>query len=267
MSRKWANASATLAAMSKSIEKRLWPFQNPLRQAHLHREVIRNLEAYADEFAPTELAEKSAQEIADLIRSNEKHGTAVLNAAKQFPTVDIHYALRPLSDDMLRMEVSLEKKFVWNVNMHDGSEPFYVWIEDETGMTIYQSQHVLFRQSTKTIDLEFVVPVLDRLPDSITIRAISDRWVGSEDELTVDLSNLVMPARKAQYTPLLDLPLLSITSAFGTSPLKDSYNKLFTSFNSIQTQAFWTLFHTDSNILLSAPTASGKSTLVDIAAW
>ncbi|KAJ9110457.1 hypothetical protein QFC19_001583 [Naganishia cerealis] len=267
MSRKWANASAVLAAMSKSIEKRLWPFQNPLRQSHLQREIIRNLETYADEFAPIELAAKSALEVGQLIHSNEKHGSAVLNAAKQFPTVDIRYALRPLSNDMLRVEVTLEKRFVWNANVHGGAEPFYVWIEDETGMTIYQSQHVLFRQSTKTIDLEFVVPVLSEIPSNITVRVISDRWVGSEDDMSIDLTNLVMPARKCQYTPLLDLPLLSLNSAFGTSPLRDAYSRLFTTFNPIQTQAFWTLFHTDSNVLLSAPSVSGKSTLVDVAAW
>ena len=267
MSRKWANASAVLASMSKSIEKRLWAYQNPLRQSNLQREVIRNLEAYADDFAPSELAEKSAEEIGELIRSNEKHGSAVLNAARQFPTLDISYALRPLSDDMLRIEVSLRKRFTWNANVHGGSEPFYVWIEDESGMTIYQSQHVLFRQTTTTVDMEFVVPMLDSVPKNITVRAISDRWVGSEDELTIDLTNLVMPSRKAQYTSLLDLPLLSISTAFGQSPLRDAYSRLFKSFNAIQTQAFWTLFHTDSNVLLSAPTASGKSTLVDIAAW
>ena len=115
--------------------------------------------------------------------------------------------------------------------------------------------------------MEFVVPMLDSIPKNITVRAISDRWVGSEDELTIDLTNLVMPSRKAQYTSLLDLPLLSISTAFGQSPLRDAYSRLFKSFNAIQTQAFWTLFHTDSNVLLSAPTASGKSTLVDIAAW
>lgn len=267
MSRKWANASAVLAAMSKSIEKRLWPFQNPLRQSHLQREVIRNLEMYADDFAPIELAEKSAMEVGQLIRSNDKHGSAVLTAAKQFPTIDIRYALRPLSNDMLRVEVTLEKKFVWNANVHGGAEPFYVWIEDETGMSIYQSQHVLFRQVTKTIDLEFVVPILSEIPGNITVRVISDRWVGSEDEMVIDLTNLVMPARNDQYTPLLDLPLLSVGSAFGSSPLRDAYSRLFTTFNPIQTQAFWTLFHTDCNVLLSAPTVSGKSTLVDIAAW
>ncbi|KAJ9107447.1 hypothetical protein QFC21_000900 [Naganishia friedmannii] len=267
MSRKWANASAVLAAMSKSIEKRLWPFQNPLRQSRLQREIIRNLEMYADDLAPIELAEKSAMEVGQLIRSNDKHGSAVLTAAKQFPTVDIRYALRPLSNDMLRVEVTLEKKFVWNDNVHGGAEPFYVWIEDETGMSIYQSQHVLFRQVTKTIDLEFLVPILSEIPGNITVRVISDRWVGSEDEMVVDLTNLVMPARNGQYTPLLDLPLLSVSSAFGASPLRDAYSRLFTTFNPIQTQAFWTLFHTDSNVLLSAPTVSGKSTLIDVAAW
>lgn len=39
----------------------------------------------------------------------------------------------------------------------------------------------------------------------------------------------------------------------------------FTHFNPIQTQLFHTLYHTDHNVLLGAPTGSGKTIAAEIA--
>ena len=39
----------------------------------------------------------------------------------------------------------------------------------------------------------------------------------------------------------------------------------FTHFNPIQTQAFHTLYHTDTNTLLGAPTGSGKTVSAELA--
>lgn len=39
----------------------------------------------------------------------------------------------------------------------------------------------------------------------------------------------------------------------------------FTHFNPIQTQIFHTLYHTDTNVLLGAPTGSGKTVAAEMA--
>lgn len=38
----------------------------------------------------------------------------------------------------------------------------------------------------------------------------------------------------------------------------------YSHFNSVQSQAFHTLYHTDENVLLGAPTGSGKTTVAEI---
>lgn len=43
------------------------------------------------------------------------------------------------------------------------------------------------------------------------------------------------------------------------------YKDKFKFFNPIQTQIFHALFHTDSNILIGAPTGSGKTIMAEIA--
>ena len=61
---------------------------------------------------------------------------------------------------------------------------------------------------------------------------------------------------------LLDLQPLPI-SALNDSRLESLYN--FTHFNPIQTQIFHPLYHTDCNVLLGAPTGSGKTVAAELA--
>lgn len=58
---------------------------------------------------------------------------------------------------------------------------------------------------------------------------------------------------------LQPLPL----SAFKHQGYQSLYN--FTHFNPIQTQIFHCLYHTDNNVLLGAPTGSGKTIAAEIA--
>lgn len=267
LSRRWASASMVLASMSKSIEKRQWSYENPLKQSHLQKLVLHNLESYADDYTPAEVAAFSPEEMGEMIRMNARHGAAVVSAAKQFPHLAVTYHLRPLTEDLLRVDVELERDFDWNENLHGGAEPFYVWIEDATGIDIFQSQHALVRRSTRRLPLEFMVPIREEIPSHVTIKVISDRWVGCEETIEVDLSTLVMPATSHVATPLLNIPFLSVNSVVHDDKLETSYGQLFPTLNSIQSQLFWPMHHTDQNLLLAAPNASGKSTLADFATW
>jgi len=62
-----------------------------------------------------------------------------------------------------------------------------------------------------------------------------------------------------QHTDLLNLQPLPIT-ALQDPVLEDLYAGQFTHFNPIQTQIFHTLYHTNGNVLLGAPTGSGAAT-------
>ena len=78
ISRKWANVSAVLMSMSKAIEKRLWPFDHPLKQFQLKADTLHMLSRWADEYTVAELAEMSAADGGKLLRLNATHGAAVL---------------------------------------------------------------------------------------------------------------------------------------------------------------------------------------------
>lgn len=66
----------------------------------------------------------------------------------------------------------------------------------------------------------------------------------------------------APYTELLDLRPLPVT-ALNNSLFESLYS--FTYFNPIQTQIFDALYNSDHNVLLGAPTGSGKTISAELA--
>jgi len=72
---------------------------------------------------------------------------------------------------------------------------------------------------------------------------------------------LLLPDRQKAHTPLLDLTPLP-TTALQCPNFQRLYR--FTHFNAIQTQVFHTCYHTDYNVLLGAPTGSGKTIVAEL---
>ncbi|KAL0949691.1 hypothetical protein HGRIS_009728 [Hohenbuehelia grisea] len=267
ISRKWANVTAVLLGMSQAIEKRLWPFDQPLKQFQLKSGVFYGLERWADEWSVAQLASLSAVELGELVHLNERHGQAILDAAKQFPTVDITYDLRPLVSDILKITVHVRRAFTWNQKLHGTSEPFWVWVEDHEGTHILQLSHLAFRQTTEVLDVDFLISIPNNEPPpSVTIRFVSDRWMGAEDELQVPLDSVVMPRPFISHTRRLDLPFISLAAS--RQPVVEGiFGAHVKTLNSIQTQTFWSLIHTQSHALLCAPVGCGKSVMAHIVAW
>lgn len=267
ISRKWSNAAASLMGMSKAIEKRMWPFEHPLAQFSLKRDLLYNLQQWADELSVREIAAQSAKELGTLIHMNEQHGDALLQTAKQFPSADISWKLRPLAPDLLKVDVEIRPAFTWSNRTHGSSEPFWLWIEDHTGLDILQWFHSVFRPTTKVVAKEFMIPIpATQHPPSITIRFISDIWIGAEDAVTVPFDQLVMPAAAESHSPLLDLPLLG-PQVFRNEELQSRMAPRLRKLNGIQTQSFFRAYNTKQNVLLSAPSASGKTLLGLLTAW
>ncbi|KAJ7507670.1 Sec63 Brl domain-containing protein [Mycena galericulata] len=267
ISRKWANVTAVLMGMSKAIEKRLWPFDQPLKQFDLKGDIFYGLERWADEWSPAELAAVSADELGKLVHLNERHGQAILNAAKQFPSVRITYNLRPLGFDVLKIAARVTPTFTWNSKVHGSAEPFWLWVEDHDALNILQLSHLVFRPTTEALDVDFVISIPDfQPPPSVTIRFVSDRWMGAEDEVSIPLDTLVMPVASHSHSPRLDLPFLS--PSILRNPIVESlFSGRLHNFNLIQTQSFWTLINTKWHSLLCAPVGSGKSMLIQILVW
>lgn len=267
VSRKWANVTAVLMGMSKAIEKRLWPFDQPLRQFELKADVFYNLERWADQYAVVELAEMSAVQLGELVHMNERHGAAILSAAQQFPNVNISCNLRPLGSDVLKLAVTITRAFIWSTKVHGSAEPFWIWVEDHDGVAILQFSHLLFRQNTESLEIDFVISIPDgKPPPSVTIRFVSDRWMGAENEVSISLESLVMPVPSGSHTPRLDLPFLSL-SVLRNPVIEDLFANRLHGFNAVQTQIIWSVLNTRLHALVCAPTGSGKSVIGQLLIW
>lgn len=113
--------------------------------------------------------------------------------------------------------------------------------------------------------VSFTVPVTDPVPPQYFVRLVSDRWLQCEAVLPVSFRHLLLPEKFPPPTELLDLQPLPVSAL-----RNPAFESLYTSqglatFNPIQTQAFNALYNTDDNVLLAAPTGSGKTICAEFA--
>lgn len=268
ISRKWASVTAVIMGICKAIEKRMWPFAQPLRQFPLKNDVLYNLETWADDWPPSELAKMPAGDIGKLIHMSERQGQAILNAAQQFPTVSMRHSLRPLSFDALKISVNVHRTFKWNNQVHGSSEPFWIWVEEGEGLYILQMAYLTFRPDIEDLRVDFVIPFSPQSSEShLSLRYVSERWMGGEDEVQISFESLVMPSASSHaHNAIHDLPLLP-TSILRNQLLENALTRVLTNFNGLQIQVIWSLLHTRSSILYCAPAGSGKTVLSAITAW
>lgn len=118
---------------------------------------------------------------------------------------------------------------------------------------IYHSEYVLLskRELKEGQRLEVTIPVREPLPLQYFVRVVSDRWVGSETVEAVSFRNLILPHMASTHTALLDVHPVP-RSALQNEIYESLYS--FSHFNPIQSQTFYTLYHTDNNVLVGAPT-------------
>ena len=86
--------------------------------------------------------------------------------------------------------------------------------------------------------------------------------MGSETYTTMTFNHLILPEKHPPHTNLLDLQPLP-KSALDNPQFQNLYN--FDYFNPIQSQIFHSLYHSDTNALIGAPTGSGKTIAAEMA--
>lgn len=108
----------------------------------------------------------------------------------------------------------------------------------------------------------FTIPLFEPLPAQYLVRVVSETWLGAESVLPLPLHSLALPAAGPTHTPLLPLRPLP-RAALANARFERLFR--FAHFNPVQTQLFHATYHTDENVLVGAPTGSGKTVTAELA--
>lgn len=116
----------------------------------------------------------------------------------------------------------------------------------------------------KEVNVSFYVRYKGKQQNAYRLLVTSDRWLTDYlgEEVNLSLDNLGIEMDTMPFTELLDLQPLPLTAL--KNPLFESLFR-FKFFNPIQTQVFFSLYQTDKNILIGAPTGSGKTIMSELA--
>ncbi|CAI5769878.1 activating signal cointegrator 1 complex subunit 3 [Podarcis lilfordi] len=263
--KRWPAMTYRLLNLSKVIDKRLWGWVSPLRQfSVLPPSVLSKLEQ--KNLTIDKLKDMRKDEIGHMLH-HVNIGLKVKQCVHQIPSITMEATIQPITRTVLRVRLNITSDFKWSDQVHGtGGEPWWIWVEDPTNDHIYHSEYFIIQKkqviAKETQLLVFTIPIFEPLPSQYYIRAVSDRWLGAEAVCIINFQHLILPERHPPHTELLDLQPLPIT-ALGRPEYEALYK--FTHFNPIQTQIFHTLYHTDCNVLLGAPTGSGKTVAAELA--
>jgi activating signal cointegrator complex subunit 3 len=266
----WALLAQHLLRVSLMFERRMWDYETPLRQfpTEISYEVMSKLERLKPPLTIDRIRETSADDLGRLVR-HQSYGPILKRLAETLPAVEVEASLRPITRTVLMVQAEVRPAFRWD-DRHHGKvcESFWLWLSDIDSNHIYHSE--LFKLTKKQVQrresqkLTFNIPLLDpdHLPSQYIIHCAFDRWLGCELDVSLPCRQLILPEKYVPYTKLLDLDPLPV-SALNNTLYESIYR--FSHFNPIQTQIFHTLYHTDGNVLVGAPTGSGKTICAEMA--
>ncbi|XP_065880801.1 DExH-box ATP-dependent RNA helicase DExH12-like [Euphorbia lathyris] len=263
LKRGWAQLAEKALNLCKMVNKRMWSVQTPLRQFNgIPNEILMKLEK--KDLAWERYYDLSSQEIGELIRF-PKMGRTLHKFIHQFPKLNLAAHVQPITRSVLRVELNITPDFQWEDKVHGYVEPFWVIVEDNDGEYILHHEYFMLKKQYVDEDhtLNFTVPIYEPLPPQYFIRVVSDKWLGSQTVLPVSFRHLILPEKYPPPTELLDLQPLPVTAL--RNPSYEALYQDFKHFNPVQTQVFTVLYNTDDNVLVAAPTGSGKTICAEFA--
>jgi len=272
-----ASAALKFLRLAKSIDHRIWWFQSPLR--HFESELKKNVyvaledqkvaseDGYSTLDRAISLLDMEPNEVGQLCHCF-RDGELIQKFVRFLPRVEVTCTVHPITKGTLRFHIQLDPIFDWSGRFHGGAEGFWLWVEDCDNDRTYHNEYILFsrRNHPESTALELVIPVFDPLPQQYFIRIVSDSWVGCEALIPVSFRHILLDGLSSPtyHTSLFDLTPLPI-KALSDPDYEQLYERRFDVFNPIQTQLFHILYHSDSPVLLGAPTGSGKTTVAELA--
>jgi activating signal cointegrator complex subunit 3 len=282
LKRGWSTLANQYLSLCKYIDQRIRPDQCILRQFSYHddvlpRDVLKQLETHQLNTGSSkknqllDLLDMNATEVGQFVHSNHKIGSKILSLIRKLPYLQVECVPQPLTPSVMKLALTIWCGFEWTDRYHGKAESFYIWVEDGNSEHIYHSEKfVLFKPSSvaralrESFRLEFIIPISNPLPPQYYLRVISDKWVGCYSLIPISFQHLILPNQYATHTNLLDVHPIAVAALH--NPLYERlYSSKFTHFNPLQSQLFHTLYHSDVNMLVGAPTGSGKTITAELA--
>lgn len=262
----WASVAKSALDLCKMAEKRMWPTMTPLRQfPTCPRDIIQKAEridvpwsSYFD-IDPPRMGE---------LLGVPKSGRTVCDLVSKFPRLELQAQIQPITRSMLRVELAITPNFVWDDAIHGGAESFWIIVEDCDGEEVLFYDQFLLKREFAMAEVnehlvDFTIPVTEPMPPNYFISLVSDRWMHSETKIAVSFQRLILPERFPPHTPLRDMQPAPV-QALKRKDYQALYPK-FDRFNKIQTQVFKSLYDSDDNVFIGAPTGSGKTVCAEFA--
>ena len=183
-----------------------------------------------------------------------------------YPLLDVVYSLRPIAQTILKVDLSITPQFYYSKQFHLGKENFECIVEHNGEILHHEefgiiTKHLLKDKAPQATEISFFVPFKEGV-EAYNIYIMSDRFVGADVEIELDLKSVQLHSEKMEYTNLLDLRPLKVSVL--NNPVFEKLYKI-SYFNPIQTQVFHALYYTDHNVLIGAPTGSGKTIMAELA--
>ena len=266
LKKNWPRVTHSLLTLAKCVDRQLWPTDHPLCQMQtvLSQDLYEKLRRRED-LNLDRLTDMDENEIGRMI-NYQKGGSIIHRCVKQFPRIDLKSTVQPITRTVLRVRVTIIPKFEWNERLHGNSLSWWLWITDSENDHMYYSELIsVNKKQVRTgedIDTVFTIPIFEPIPAQYLISAVSDLWLHAETLEVLSFKHLVLPELYLPHSELLDLQPLP-KNALKNPDYESIYS--FDYFNPIQTQVFHSVFHSDQNVLLGAPTGSGKTVIAELA--
>jgi len=189
---------------------------------------------------------------------------------KHFPMIRIGVDIQPISHSILRACVKITGRFVWSDRWNRASENYWIVVYNESTIIYSQPFTILKRDyvksRTKEFEATFYIPFPRRsyVGAEYTFLMFSENWLGAEDSAIINLRDIELPPEDYVHTKIDPKPLLPL-SALKNPTYEKFYEGVLTKFNKVQTHVFEKLYTTDSNVLVGAPTGSGKTIIGELA--